>query len=322
MLHSILTRGECLAGLALIGLLGACGGPRISRQDAAGVVTAEPTFKSAKLVYLPRTIAIPADGLGASAAARQGEALSIIQVASIDPVVAVLRARDQVAIEDFVSAVPGSEVYPTKEDSTAKPDSTTMSPLDSARAADSLKRDTTKKGEAKPPKKDDQYTSPPPAPPLAQAWVHTLRMTPRLQLGVTDLQPDDGEDTPEAEHMVYGGARVSRTPGWTINIGARDLIRVLDVSTYSPAPGQPKGEAQIDFLWRWKATATGTMFDVESAEFQSLPKEVQQAALAGSITIDTSIPHWSRATLLREPTGWKVTSVDWTYGDDKPHKGW
>jgi hypothetical protein len=53
-----------------------------------------------------------------------------------------------------------------------------------------------------------------------------------------------------------------------------------------------------------------------------LPKEVQQAALAGSITIDTSIPHWSRATLLREPTGWKVTSVDWTYGDDKPHKGW
>jgi hypothetical protein len=322
MLQPVLKRGQQFVGLALAGFLAACGGPRISRQDGGAVVAADPSFKSAKLVYLPRTIAIPADGLGASAAARQGEALSIVQVASVDPVVAILRARDQVMIEDFVSAVPGSEVYPTKQDSAVKPDSTPLSPLDSARAADSLKRDTTRKDAPKPPKKEDQYTSPPPAPPLAQAWVHTLRMTPRLQLGGGDLQPDDGEDTPEAEHMLYSGARVSRTPGWTINIGARDLIRVLDISTYSPGAGQPKGEAQVDFLWRWKATPTGVMFDVESAEFQSLPKEVQQAALAGSITIDTSNPHWSRATLLREPTGWKVTSIDWTYGDDKPHKGW
>jgi hypothetical protein len=97
---------------------------------------------------------------------------------------------------------------------------------------------------------------------------------------------------------------------------------VLAVSDYSPAPGQPRGEVQVDFLWRWKATTVGSMFDVEGAEFQSLPREVQQAALTGSITIDTSNPHWSRATLLHQATGWKVTSIDWTYGDDKPHKGW
>ena len=312
-------RAATLAVLAAIG----CGGPRISRSDAAAVVQGDRTFKSSKLVYLPRTIAIPADGLGASAAARQGEALSIVQIASIDPVVAVLRARDQVTIEDFVSAVPGSEVYPTKDDTTAKKDSTKMSPLDSARTADSLKRDSTRKDSTKaPPKKEEQYTSPPPAAPLAQAWVHTLRMTPRPELAGADLVPDEGDDNPDSPRGAYGGANVSRTPGWTLTVGARDFLHVLDLSNYTPAPGQPKGEAQIDFLWRWKATRDGAPFDVEGAEFQSLPREVQQAALSGSITIDTSSPHWSRATLQRDPTGWKVTSIDWTYGDDKPHKGW
>jgi hypothetical protein len=275
-------------------------------------------------VYVPRLIDIPADGLGASAAARQGEALSIIQMASVDPVVAVLRARDEVTIEDFVRPVPGSEVYPPKDDTTAKKDSGVVSPLDSARAADSLKRDTTKKDPGKTDSKKllDQYTSPPPVPPLAQAWVHTLRVTPRPQLGGSDLQPDDGEDGPESPRSTYSGAQVSRTPGWSLNVGARELVRVLDISTYSAAPGQPKGDVQVDFVWHWKATPVGGVFDVEGAEFQSLPREVQQAALSGSITIDTSNPHWSRATLLHEPTGWKVTSVDWTYGDDKPHKGW
>jgi hypothetical protein len=310
-----------LAMLALLAAI-ACGGPRISRQDAAGVVQSDRAFKSAKLVYLPRTIAIPADGLGASAAARQGEALTIVQIASIDPVVAVLRARDEVTIEDFVSAVPGSEVYPTKEDTVAKRDSTRMSPIDSARAADSLKRDSTRKDSTRAPKKEEQYTSPPPAPPLAQAWVHTLRVTPRPELGGSDLEPDEGDDNPESPRSTYGGAAVTRTLGWTLTVGARDFLRVLDVSSYTPGAGQPKGEAQIDFLWRWKATRDGAPFDVQGAEFQSLPREVQQAALSGAITIDTSTPHWSRATLQREPTGWKVTSIDWTYGDDKPHKGW
>lgn len=322
MLHPVLTPARRLTALTLVAAV-ACGGPKIARKDAAVVIQNDADFKSAKRIYLPRKIAIPADGLGASAAARQGEALNIIQIASIDPVVAVLRARDQVTIEDFVSAVPGSEVYPAKEDSTAKKDTTAVSPLDSARAADSLKRDTTKKEPSKPePKKEEQYTSPPPAPPLAQAWVHTLRMTPRPELGGSDLEPDDGEDSPESPRSTYGGAQVGRTPGWSINIGAREFLRMLDASSYAPAPGQPKGQLQVDFLWRWKATTVGGLFDVESAEFQSLPREVQQAAVSGSITIDTSVLHWSRATLEREPTGWKVTGVDWTYGDDKPHKGW
>jgi hypothetical protein len=321
MLQSVLMRLRRLAAAASLAAL-ACGGPKISRQSAGSIVQADQTFKSPKFVYLPRTVAIPANGFGATAAGREGEALSIVQIASIDPVVAVLRARDEVTIEDFVSAVPGSEIVPSSVDSTAKKDSATMSPLDSARA-DSLKRDSLKKDLKAPPKKEEEhYTSPPPAPPLAQSWVHTLRVTPGMQLRTPDLEPDDGEDSPDAPRGAYRGISVSRTPGWTINVGAREFLRVLDVSVYNPAPGQPKGDAQVDFLWRWKATRAGAVFDVEGAEFQSLPAEVQQAALAGSITIDTSNPHWSRATVLREPTGWKVTSIDWTYGDDKPHKGW
>lgn len=323
MLDSVVTSRRRLAALALVTLAG-CGGPKISRKDAAGVVQTDADFKSAKRVYLPRYIDIPASGLGASAAGREGEALSIVQIASIDPVVAVLRARDQVTIEDFVRAVPGSEVFPSKPDSVAKPDSApAMSPLDSARAADSLKRDTTPRDANKQQfKKEDQYTSPPPAPPFAQAWVHTLRVTPRPEISGSDLEPDDGEDSQDSPRSTYSGAQVSRTPGWAVIVGGREFLRVLDVSNYSPGAGQPKGDVQVDFLWRWKATAVGGPFDVEAAEFQSLPREVQQAALAGSITIDTSNPHWSRATLLRDATGWKVTNVDWTYGDDKPHKGW
>lgn len=322
MFYPALTRARATA-LLFAALVAACGGPRISRQDAGAVMQADPTFKSPKLAYLPRQIAIPADGLGGSAAAREGEALTIIQMASVDPVVAVLRARDEVTIEDFVSAVPGSEVYPTTVAATPPQDSgAKVSPVDSARLTDSLALDSARKNANKPPKKEDQYTSPPPQPPLAQAWQHTLRMTPHPELSGDDLSPDDGEDTPEAPHMMYSGARVSRMPGWAISIGTREFMRVLGISRYAAAPGQPKGEAQVDFLWRWKATTVGSVFDVESAEFQSLPREVQQAALAGSVTIDTSVPHWSRATLLREPTGWRVTSIDWNYGEDKPHKGW
>lgn len=323
MHSSVMIRTRRLATLGLLAAVG-CGGPRISRVDAAAVVKADPAYKAAKIVYLPRLVDIPADGLGASAAARMGEALSMIQIASVDPVVAVLRARDQVTIEDFVRAVPGSEVYPTNDDSAAKKDSTpAVSPLDSARAADSLKSDSTRRDTVKAPaKKQDQYTSPPPAPPLAQAWVHTLRVTPRPSIGGDDLEPDEGDDNPESPRSNYGGTSVTRTPGWTIAIGARDFLRVLGVSSYTPGPGQPKGEAQVDFLWRWKSTHDGAPFDVEGAEFQSLPREVQQAALSGAVTIDTSVPHWSRATLQRDPTGWKVTNIDWTYGDDKPHKGW
>jgi len=97
---------------------------------------------------------------------------------------------------------------------------------------------------------------------------------------------------------------------------------VLEVGSYSPSQGDPPGEMQVDFLWRWKPTKSGAFFDPEGAEFQSLPHEVQQAAQTGSVTVDASTIHWARATLARDGTSWKLTSVKWTYGDDKPHQPW
>lgn len=252
-------------------------------------------------------------------AARQGEALTLIEIASIDPVVGVLRARDWVTIEDFVSAVPGSVVEappPPVADST-KPDSSKTRGDSTKAVNDSTK--TPQPPKRSPPKAtlDQTHTSPPPAPPLAQQWVHTLRVTPRPNLQSSDLAPDDGEDSPEPR-ITYSGSAVARTPGWTLAIGARDLIRILDVIAYSPAHGEAAGDLQVDFLWHWRPTKVGDPFDTESAEFESLPREVQQAALTGSITMDGST-HWSRATLARDGKSWKITRVDWTYGDDKPH---
>ena len=48
----------------------------------------------------------------------------------------------------------------------------------------------------------------------------------------------------------------------------------------------------------------------------------QQAAQAGSVTVDASTIHWARATLARDGTSWKLTSVKWMFGDDKPHEPW
>ena len=305
---------------AVVFLAAACGGPRIPRQTAATVIESASAFKTPKVVYLPRQVAIPANGLGNSLAARQGEALTLIEIASVDPVVGVLRARDWVTIEDFVSAVPGSvvEMPPAPVADSTKPDSS-KAPNDSTKAPkDSTKPD--QEPPKRPPPKatlDQPHTSPPPAPPLAQQWVHTLRVTPRPNLQSSDLAPDDGEDTQDPR-ITYGGLPVARTPGWTLAIGAREFIRVLNVLAYSPAHGEPAGEAQVDFLWHWRPTKVGDPFDTESAEFESLPREVQQAALTGSITMDGST-HWSRATLARDGKAWKVTHVDWTYGDDKPH---
>jgi hypothetical protein len=314
MLHFVIPARRLVPVALLLGAL-ACGGPRISRQSAGGVIQADPFFKSAKVVYLPRTIAIPAEGLGNSAAARQGEALSVTQMAAVDPVVAVLRARGQVSIEDFVSAVPSSVVLPPppEADSAAGKDSTGKDTT----KADSVKKDSVKAAF----RRQEAYTSPPPVPPFAQAWVHTLRVTPRAELMTTDLAADDGEDSPDAPRQ-FGVINASRTPGWTITVGAREFVRVLAVLDYAGGPGQAKADASVDFLWRWKPTKIGAPFDVEGAEFQSLPREVQQAAHAGAITIDTSSPHWSRATLVHEATGWKVLGIDWTYGDDKPHDRW
>ena len=306
----------------------ACGGPRVSKQKAADIIQASNSFKSSKVVYVPRVIAIPADGIVSSTATREGEALTIIQIASVDPVVAVLRARDQVTIEDFVSAVPGSEVVPAKPsadstgtDSTKARKDSVKSPLDSARDhVDSVKKHV---ATPPPPRLNEPRSSPPPAPPLAQAWIHTLRVTPRPKIAQnSELAPDDGDDNPESPRVAYSSAPIGRTPGWTLAVGLREFVRILDVAAYTPVHGEPAGEVRVDFLWHWRSTKPGAPFDTESAEYQSLPPEVQQAAITGAVTINTSLPHWSRATLAREGTGWKVTSVDWSYGDDKPHKGW
>jgi len=332
-----------LGHFALVILLAGCGGSRVAKMNAAAkVIEGSADFKAAKLVYVPRQIAIPAEALGSSTAAREGEALSIIQIAAVDPVVAILRARDRVTIEDFVSAVPGSIVVPVKD---------TMTKADSAKAdsakADSVRKDSTKiandttlsdsakearidsaKKRLKPPPPkpltlNESHTSPPPAPPLAQAWVHTLRVTPRPQLQGSELAADDGEDNPESPRVVYASSQpVGRTPGWTLSVGSRDFVRVLDVGSYTPTQNDPPGDTRVDFLWRWRPTKAGAFFDTEGAEFQSLPHEVQQAAQAGSVTVDASTIHWARATLARNGTSWKVTSVSWMYGDDKPHEPW
>jgi hypothetical protein len=327
-----------LGHFALVILLAGCGGPRMSKQSAAKLVEGSADFKAAKLVYLPRQVAIPAEAIASSSASREGEALNIIQIASIDPVVAILRARDRVSIEDFVSAVPGSITLPKAD---------TMTKADSAKAdslkADSLKKDSTKtandstlsdaakaahfdslkpKPKPRPLSLNEPHTSPPPAPPLAQAWVHTLRVTPRPQLQSNELVADDGEDNPESPRVEYTTPQpVGRTPGWTLSVGTREFMRVLEVASYAPAVGDPPGDTQIDFLWRWKPTKSGAFFDTEGAEFQSLPREVQQAAQAGTVTVDQTI-HWARATLARDGASWKLTSVRWQFGDDKPHEGW
>ncbi|HKW11389.1 MAG TPA: hypothetical protein VJO33_13485 [Gemmatimonadaceae bacterium] len=293
-------------------LLAACGKPKISKDAAAVLVQKSAPFQTAKLLYLPRVLAIPSDGIMSSSATREGEALTITQIASVDPVVAVLRARDLVAIEDFVSAVQSSIVEPVKppEDTAASSDSS-KSPNDSLKALKEAAKHPR-------PRFDETHTSPPPVAPLAQAWVHTLRVTPRSPLQTAELVADDGDDNPESPRVNYSGRPIARTPGWTLATGAREFLRALDVGNYSPMRGQPPGEMTIDFVWRWRPTKPGAPFDTESAEFQSLPPELQQSANGGGITMDTSRPHMSRAYLARDGTGWKVTGIDWTFGDDKP----
>jgi hypothetical protein len=311
-------------------LFAACGGPPLSAKKATDVVQQAPGFKAEKLLYVPRTIAIPADGIVSSTATREGEALNITQIASVDPVVAILRARDRVAIEDFVSAVQSSIVIPPKPDTTPKVDTTkkndsTKKASDSTKApGDTTKapNDSTKKPKPKPLNLNEPHTSPPPAPPLAQAWVHTLRVTPRPTLQTTELAPDEGEDNPENPRVAFSTQPIGRTPGWTLSIATREFMRVLEVAAYTPTHGEPAGEAQIDFLWRWRPSKPGALFDTESAEFQSLPREIQQAALTGAVTIDATTIHWARATVAHQGSGWKVTSVNWAYGDDKQHDKW
>ena len=313
---------------AFLLVLGGCGQASISKENAAGVIQSSPGFKRAKVAYVSRVIAIPADGIEeGTKAIREGQALDLTQIAAIDPVIAVLRARDQIGIEEFVSPVPSSIVLPPKRDT-----------LDSAAKVDSVKRDSVKLDSArkveqpldsavkKPPKpvKLGPTTSPPPVPPLAQIWVHTLRVTPRTNRPeMADLATDDGDDDGDAPRRTYGRRPVDRTLGWTLALGTREFIRVLVVAEHRATREEVAGNyVDVDFLWRWRPTRAGALFDADGAEFQSLPRDVQRAVQGDSLAIDGGTTHWSRATLFHAGTGWRVTKVDWAYGDDKPHEGW
>ena len=312
-------RFVALAG-ALVLLAGACGHTRMSKETAAGIVQASSAFKSAKLAYVSRVLAIPADGIKSSAATREGQALDLLQISAIDPVIAVLRARDQIEIEDFVSAVQSSIVLPPPSDPKPEPKPDTAK-LDSARKNGSQQLfDSTAK---KPPKPINQpTTSPPPVPPLAQQWVHTLRVTPRSRPEMADLTHDDGDDDEDSPRPSYGRRPVGRIPGWTLALGTREFMRVLEVADRRPMKDDIPGELSVDFLWRWRPTRAGALFDADGAEFQSLPTEVQRAVQSDSLTIDGNSTHWSRAILARTNAGWRVAKVDWGYGDDKPHEKW
>lgn len=303
--------------------LAACGGPSLSSTDAASALRTSSAFKSAKLAYLPRVIAIPADGLGPSAASREGEAVTLEQLAMVDPVVAVLRARAEVEIEDFVSAAPGAQAAIPRLKPPAPPDSVPAAKKDSSRkdstggpsSADSAalrkaQRDTTTYVALTP------QTSAPPAPSLTQAWTHTLRVTPAQKLENAQLAPDDGDDNADSPRPVYGGTSVARTPGWTFAIGTRELLKIIDVSDRPRMRDSIPGDVLVEFSWRWRPTAAGALFDAESAEFQSLPRTVQEAAQRGDLRLDAG-PQWSRAMLARTPGGWRVTRVEWKYGEGR-----
>ena len=320
------------ATTASLAIVGACHRDRISLVDASGTIRAAPGFMSPKLAYLPRVVAIPVDGIPAgTAATREGQALSIVQIASVDPVIALLRARDQIEIEDFVSAVQSSIIIPTPaKDSALAADS---AKADSNRVKDSARVATPKGDSAKgnvgvplkppPPRPlNEPRTSPPPVPPLAQQWVHTLRVTPRGGPEMGDLAVDDGDYPEDSPPPIYGGRRIGRIPGWTLTLGTREFIRVLDVPERGVVREGNPGDVVVDFLWRWRPSRAGALFDEDGAEFQSLPKELQQAVLASNLTIDSSTPRWSRATLSRTSNGWRVALVDWEYGEGKPHAPW
>src|SRR5207248_3199244 len=82
--------------------------------------------------------------------------------------------------------------------------------------------------------------------------VHTLRVTPRAQLETSELTPDDGEDNPEAPRVAYSTQPIGRTPGWTLSVGTREFMRVLEIGSYTPAHGEPQSDTRVDFLWRWR----------------------------------------------------------------------
>ena len=332
--HATVIRRRLVVFIAAVLAVSACSREKIARSDASAVIQSSASFKQGRVFYVPRVVSIPAEEIGGSVSAREGEALTITEIASVDPIVALLRARGQVSIEDFVSPVASSIVHPPNPDSvradSIKKDSTAKA--DSAKSADSVKKlnpDSAKGNVGEPlqpppakPPLDRPQTSPPPQPPLAKRWVHTIRVTPNQRPEMGDLSVDDGSDFEDSPRPDYSGRAIGRIPGWTLAVAGREFIRVLEVTDRNPPKDGPPGEIVVDFLWRWRPTRAGALFDVDGAEFQSLPAEVQQAVQGGSLTLDASTPLWSRATLARDTHGWRVTFIDWSYGLGKPHQQW
>lgn len=259
-------------------------------------------FVAPKLAHIPRvlTVRIGGDQPLLPGAAQASEVFGLDQIAAIDAAVAVVKARGEVAIETFVKSVPGPVIYAPPPPVAAPPDSSAQT---------------------------DSGPPPTPAPPPApvrgpESWEHTLRITP-LPVLSTALSPDEGDDGDDAAAPPATRIPISRAPGWTLTLGTREFVRVLQVHGPNDHTEKvPAGEALVDFFWRWRTAPGAEPFDASSPEFQSLPPTVQRATLDHHVRIDSSQPIWSRAHLKKTPNGWSVAEVDWRYGEGRDRKQW
>jgi hypothetical protein len=283
---------------------GACEpGNHLAPTDAAAVIRSAPQFIAPKLIHLPRVLTVRTGGDQPllPGAAQASEMFGLDQIAAIDAAVAVVKARGEVSIETFVKSIPGPVIY-------APPPPVPVQP-DSGSQTDS---------------------GPPPPPPPAPApirgpesWEHTLRITPLavLSAALAPGEGDDGGDDPAEPPAAR--VPISRAPGWTLTLGTREFVRVLQV--HGPNDHTVKvaaGEALVDFLWRWRPSPGAEPFDASSPEFQSLPPAVQRATAQQRVRIDSSQPLWSRAHLAKTPAGWSVFEVEWRYGEGRDLRQW
>ena len=308
--HALLT----LFGSLTLAAVTACDpASRLGKKRAAETILASASFKAPKLAHLPRVLSVQVGsaipGSVASISSHAGELFNLDQIAALDAAVAVLQARGRVQVEDFMNPVQQVVTAPITQPEPPPPPPTAG---DSAGSRDSTaRRDSA--GRAATP------LPPPPPAPVIEDWVHTLRITPRQQLETDLLSVDDDDDAePDPTPTNPAFSNFGRTPGWKLAIGTRELVKILDIRSAKDEGVQAEGgEAVVDFLWRWRATAAGDAFDTQAPEFQSLPESVRRAAGASGLRMDTAQPQWSRATLRSTPKGWEVKAVDWKYGEGK-----
>ena len=315
--------------LASAALLGACGrGGHLSKDQSATVVRSSALFKSRKYAGIPRVVSVTTGGtvvFDARATSTSGEMFGLEQLAKVDPVVAALRARGRVDVEEFVSPVPTERAAPEPPplNPTAPLPTTTGTGTEAGTKTPPPAGANAQGATATTSAAAIQQAAPqPPPPPVStignKGWIHTFRITPTAKLDADALSMDDGDDddSTQAEPMIRSfGPAVLRTPGWKLAIGSREFIKVLDVfDSKDKNVDLAPGELAVDFEWRWRPSSVGDVFDTGSSEFQTLPDVVRQAVKAGGVTLDTAQPLWSRATLRRTPTGWVVKAIDWAYG--------